>query len=201
MLKLGKNRTHKNKKGRMATTSVHPNETLIQKLYKGLQTKDGEAMASCYHPDAHFSDPMFPSLKGTQVGDMWRMLSGRSKNEIKVEVTNIKVDDNKGSAHWEAWYAYDGRSVHNIIDATYEFKDGLIIRHIDSFDLYAWEKQALGFMGTLLGWTSFMQGSIRAKVATSLENFSKKRAESKDQDKKTEINKNLEAVNPSVVDD
>jgi hypothetical protein len=48
----------------------HPNVALINKLYDGLRNKVGEQMASCYTPDAEFSDSVFQSLKGDQVGDM-----------------------------------------------------------------------------------------------------------------------------------
>ena len=34
-------------------------------------------MADCYHPDVHFSDPVFPSLKGDEARGMWRMLCER----------------------------------------------------------------------------------------------------------------------------
>ena len=59
-----------------------------------------------------------------------------------------------GRAHWVATYTYSatGRPVENRIDATFEFRDGRIVRHRDRFDLYRWARQALGPKGLLLGW-------------------------------------------------
>ena len=36
-----------------------PHVELIERLYDGLDRHDGEAMVSCYAPDAIFSDPAF----------------------------------------------------------------------------------------------------------------------------------------------
>ena len=54
-----------------------------------------------------------------------------------------------GRAHWDATYTYSatGRRVDNRIDATFAFRDGLIVRHDDRFDLWRWARQALGVQG------------------------------------------------------
>ena len=58
----------------------------------------------------------------------------------KVVASNIKADDQTGSAHWDADYTFSAtkRKVHNSIDAQFEFEGGLIKRHRDSFDLKVW---------------------------------------------------------------
>lgn len=86
-------------------------------------------MAACYHPEVHFSDPVFADLRGEEAGDMWRMLCGRA-TDLRIEFDEVTVDEDRGSAHWEAWYTFStGRKVHNVIDASFEFSDGLILRH------------------------------------------------------------------------
>ena len=55
------------------------NEELIHTLYRAFQRKDGAAMAACYHPDATFRDEVF-TLRGKQVGAMWRMLCEGAKD-------------------------------------------------------------------------------------------------------------------------
>lgn len=141
----------------------------ITRLYQGLGTRDHALMARCYAPDATFGDPVFPDLRGAQVGAMWRMLCERA-TDLRVEVADIHASDGAGRAHWEAWYTYGGtgRKVHNVIDATFELRDGLIVRHRDRFDLYAWARQALGLKGLLLGWAPPVQGAIRAQAAAAL---------------------------------
>jgi hypothetical protein len=64
--------------------------------------------------------------------------------------------------------------VHNLIDASFVFADGKIVRHIDTFDLYRWARQALGLKGRLLGWAPPVQNAIRAQAARGLEAFVRK---------------------------
>jgi hypothetical protein len=86
--------------------------------------------------------------------------------DFKVIYSDIKTNTNKGSAHWEAFYRYSktGRRVHNKIDATFEFKDGLIIKHTDRFNLHKWAKQAMGFKGLLLGGTGFFKKKLNTQT-------------------------------------
>lgn len=141
----------------------------ITRLYQGLGTRDHALMARCYAPDATFGDPVFPDLRGPAVTAMWRMLCERA-TDLRVEASGIHASDGAGQAHWEAWYTYSatGRKVHNVIDATFELRDGLIVRHRDRFDLHRWAHQALGLKGLLLGWAPPVQGAIRAQAASAL---------------------------------
>lgn len=129
-------------------------------------------MAECYGPGAEFSDPVFQNLRGPEVAGMWRMLCERG-TDLRIEYSAVTAQDQRGSAHWEAWYTFSatGRPVHNVIDAAFEFENGLIRRHIDRFDLYAWTRQALGLKGVLLGWSPPVQNAIRTQAKRSLEKF------------------------------
>ena len=111
-----------------------------------------------------FSDEVFVDLEGERAAGMWRMLCERGK-DLKIEFSDIEADDSTGRAHWEAWYTFSStrRPVHNRIDARFEFKDGKIIRHRDSFDFWAWARQALGPIGVLLGWSGFLRNRVRRK--------------------------------------
>ena len=153
-------------------TSAHLNAQLIETLYTALQRRDGAAMAACYHPDARFSDPVFPDLQGPRAGAMWKMLCERASTLV-VEFRDVAADDHTGRAHWEAKYLFSatGRHVHNVIEATFEFRDGLIARHIDRFDLWKWSGMALGGKGKLLGWAPFVHRAIRKQAARGLQQF------------------------------
>lgn len=147
------------------------NEALIHSFYEAFARRDGEAMAACYAPHAHFFDPAFGDLHGPEVGAMWRMLCGRAE-DLKVSHGDVVADSAAGSAHWEADYTFrTGRGVHNSIDAVFHFDDGLIADHRDNFDLYAWARQAIGPVGLLLGWTPLIQGRIRSQARAGLEEF------------------------------
>lgn len=154
---------------------MHPNAELINRFYEAFARRDGAAMAACYHPAVHFSDPVFPDLNGPAAGAMWRMLTERGK-DLRIEHRDVQADDVAGSAHWEAWYTFSatGRAVHNVIDARFAFKDGLIVNHEDSFDFYRWSRQALGATGLLLGWTPMVKGKVRGQAAAGLAKFMEK---------------------------
>jgi ketosteroid isomerase-like protein len=148
---------------------------LIRTFYGAFQRRDHAAMAACYAPDAAFSDPVFRDLRGARIGAMWRMLCERG-TDLRIEASGIEADIDRGRARWDAWYTFSatGRPVHNIIQASFQFRDGFIQSHIDSFDLYAWARQALGLKGLLLGWTPFVQSAIRSQAARGLDAFIRK---------------------------
>ena len=143
---------------------------LIEDFYTAFAAHDSAAMAACYHPDVRFSDPVFTDLRGARAGGMWEMLCEGGK-DLKVEFRDVSADESTGRAHWDAWYTFSGtgRAVHNPIDASFEFQDGKIIRHTDSFDLHAWASQALGLPGRLFGGLPFFQKKIRATAMSRLE--------------------------------
>lgn len=130
-------------------------------------------MVSCYHDNIQFQDPAFGVLKGEDAKKMWRMLMKRSNGNIKITFDRVQANEKTGSAHWVAEYLFTqtGRKVVNIISAQFEFQDGKIIKHTDTFDLWKWSKQALGWKGALLGWTGFFQKKIRERSRKLLEDW------------------------------
>ena len=156
---------------------MHPHAALIDRFYKAFAAGDAEAMVACYHPEVHFSDPVFTDLRGDRAGAMWRMLTARAKDFSLVH-SDVSADDREGRAHWEADYTFSatGRRVHNVIDARFTFRDGKIIRHVDTFDLYRWATMALGLQGRLLGWLPPVQNGIRKKAAAGLDAWIARRA-------------------------
>ena len=150
---------------------MNDNERLIERFYRAFAARDPEDMAGCYHPDVHFTDEVF-DLHGAEAGQMWRMLCERGK-DLVIEFGAIEAGDAAGRAHWDATYSYGpaGRRVRNSIDARFEFRDGRIVRHVDSFDFWKWSRQALGMPGLLLGWSGFLRSKVRATAARRLEEF------------------------------
>jgi len=145
---------------------------LINDFYVAFQNMDAEKMCACYHNDIEFEDPAFGKLKGDSAKNMWRMLCQNAK-DLKIEFSDITVNENGGTAHWEAYYTFSktGRKVHNIINAKFEFKDGKISKHTDTFNLHKWAKQAIGFKGLLLGGTAFFKKKLNQQTNLLLNKF------------------------------
>ena len=146
-------------------------QELVQRFYAAFDRRDGDAMAACYAPDAHYSDPVFTNLRGEEPGAMWRMLTGRAR-DLEVTLADHDADDERGSAHWLADYTFStGRRVHNDIRAEFRFEDGLIAEHRDSFSFYAWARQALGPAGLALGWTPMLRSTVQREARAGLDEF------------------------------
>ncbi len=151
---------------------MHVNERLIHGFYTCFQQLDANGMVECYAPDIAFYDPVFTQLKGKEVSAMWHMLGSRAK-KFSLTFRDIDADTNRGSAHWEATYLFSktGRMVTNVIEAEFEFRDGLIVDHKDNFSFWRWSRQALGAPGLLLGWTPMVRNKVRAEARKGLDDF------------------------------
>jgi len=145
------------------------NLDLITRFYEAFAKRDATTMAASYADDATFSDPAFPGLDARGVRGMWTMLTQRAGDDFRVEFRDVTDT----SAHWEAWYTFaaTGKKVHNVIEATFVIRDGLIVSHTDDFDFHTWSKQALGLPGLLLGWTGLLQKKVQTTARGQLEKF------------------------------
>ena len=145
------------------------NAALIERFYSAFARRDVETMLACYRNDVVFRDPVFGDLAGAEVRAMWRMLNARAV-DLAIEFDRVTAGEHTGSAHWDARYTYSstGRPVLNRIDAAFEFRDGLIARHVDRFNLWRWAAMALGAKGALLGWLPPVRAAIRARAAKGL---------------------------------
>nr|WP_068892742.1 nuclear transport factor 2 family protein [Pedobacter panaciterrae] len=148
------------------------NEELIRHFYTSFQNKDVKAMQDCYADNATFSDSVFTNLNAKQVRSMWAMLI-KSGKDMRIEFKNISGNQTGGSAEWDAYYTFSatGNKVMNQIKASFLIENGKITKHTDNFNFYKWAKQALGFIGLVLGWTTFLRNKIRTKAKGNLETF------------------------------
>jgi ketosteroid isomerase-like protein len=146
-------------------------DELIQRFYTAFNDHDGHTMAAAYAPEAHFWDPVFQDLSGTEAGAMWRMLTGRA-DDLTVELAEHSSDGDSGTAHWIAHYTFTqtGRKVVNDIHATFRFQDGLIAEHRDEFDFTRWARQAIGVAGLLPP----VRSTVRKKARAGLDEYMQK---------------------------
>ena len=152
------------------------NNELVEKFYTSFSNGNVKEMTNCYHKDITFQDPAFGILKGNRAVKMWEMLLSRSTESIKISFDNIQTSLEKGTSNWTAEYVFGAknRKVSNLVRANFRFKDGKIIEHIDTFDLWKWSQQALGISGYLIGWTPFMKKKIQKTTKKQLDSFIKK---------------------------
>lgn len=149
------------------------NSELIKKFYTSFSDGNIKGMIACYHKDITFQDPAFGRLKGERAVKMWQMLLSQKKANTKITFNNIQASSKNGKANWTAEYIYEKRKVINKVSAEFKFKDGKIIEHIDTFDLWKWTKQAMGITGYLIGWTSFIKSKIQSTTNQKLDTFIK----------------------------
>jgi hypothetical protein len=145
---------------------------LIEQFYTAFQRGDYRTMQSMYHPRATFSDPVFQNLDAEKTKAMWEMLLS-SAQDLKITFHSVQSQGTTANCQWEAWYTFSrtNRKVHNIIEASFQFEEGLILRHVDAFDLWRWSRMALGISGALLGWSPIVRRKIRRTAAERLAAF------------------------------
>ena len=134
-------------------------------------------MAAAYHPDATFSDPVFPrSRPRRHRGDVGDALRARDRPHDRT-LGDLRRRRERAAPTGIATYTYTAtkRRVVNRIDATFAFRDGLILRHDDRFSLYRWMRQAFGLNGVLAGWLPPVQRAVRAQAAKALAAYRAKR--------------------------
>ncbi len=158
------------------------NAALIERFYEAFAVFDSDTMQACYAEDAKFEDPVFNLHGREQIGAMWRMLCetirDKSRDAWRLDTSRIVSEGNSGRAHWEPHYRFSatGRLVHNVVDATFTFRDGLIATHRDAFNFWRWSRQALGPVGALLGWSPMLRSKVRAQAASNLAAFAARRS-------------------------
>ncbi len=153
------------------------NEQLIEKFFRAFAEGNYIKMQQCYHANAHFSDPVFPDLRGNKIKAMWHMLCESGK-DLKINYGGFVTEKNSVKANWDAIYTFGKtkRVVHNFVRSIFTIKDGVIIAQRDSFNLWRWSRMALGTPGIFLGWSSLLQGKIKTNASEQLNRFIEKHA-------------------------
>jgi ketosteroid isomerase-like protein len=148
------------------------NRALIERLYEALDRGDGETMSACYAADARFEDPAFGELNGGEIGGMWRMLTSRA-TDLSVELRSNDADEATGSANWIATYTFTatGRPVVNDVQASFRFRDGLIVEHVDEFNFRRWARQAFGPAGNAIALLPPLRVRARKAAVKQLADF------------------------------
>lgn len=148
---------------------------VIHDFFEAFKRKDFKAMQACYHEQASFTDPVFGTLNVDQVRAMWDMLLSRNK-DLQLDYHIISFHNGQTVVEWVATYTFTAtqRQVRNVVQSTFTLKDQKILVQKDKFDLWKWSAMALGFSGTLLGWTPLFKNKLRSTAAAGLKKFMEK---------------------------
>jgi hypothetical protein len=154
----------------------HENARLLEKFFEALQKEKHLTIADCYHQDATFTDIAFDLHGKKQIHAMWHMICD---TDLRLSYNVENADARNGSARWVADYTFKDngteRKVHNELRSSFEFKDGLIIKHTDDCDARKWAMQALGPVKGIAAW---LVPTLRQKKAKEkLEGFISKNPE------------------------
>ena len=147
----------------------------VRAFYDAFGRGDATAMNACYATDIVFTDPVFATIEGDRPRAMWTMLCAALRDfSLTYEIASVAGD--VAVVDWIASYTYTatGRPIRNIVRSTLTVHDGRIVRQTDRFDLWRWSAQALGPVGTLLGWSPQIRQRIRATAAARLAAFESK---------------------------
>ena len=150
------------------------NREAITTFYNAFRNKDSKTMASCYHPDATFCDPVFSDLSYDELTAMWAMLCERGEN-LTIRFEEPFRRDEQYIVAWTADYEFGTkkRRVLNQITANIVCVDGKIFRHRDEFSFFRWSVQAFGPVAFLTGWTPFFKNKVQAGAMKSLAKYMK----------------------------
>ena len=131
--------------------SAEANKQLIERFYSAFGQKDGHAMAECYAPDVHFSDPVFPDLSGPRAGAMWDMLT-QAPGDLRIELLDHDADEKHGSAQWRAHYVFSqtGRPVVKAVERA-AHADPMAVGPTESDLTVIWHGPGLGMSHPSLG--------------------------------------------------
>lgn len=148
-------------------------EQTIHQLYTALTDGEISKIDSCYATTVKFHDPIFGVLNNDEVPAMWKMLIERSNRNLKIQYNIITINEYTATVEWKANYTFGKkkRNIENQIRSHFHFKEGLIIKQNDDFNIWNWCKQAFGGYGFFLGWTGYMQHKIQVKALSSLKKY------------------------------
>lgn len=151
------------------------NELIATSFYNAFADKNAAAMNKLYHNTLRFEDPAFGKLDYAQTCAMWSMLCDSAK-DLVINFTIINSDDDSVTTKWLADYNFSktNRMVHNEIIAVMKIEDGLIIEHIDTFNLHKWARQALGLKGYIMGGTKFFKNKLHQQTGSQLQRYIQK---------------------------
>lgn len=141
---------------------------IVKEFYKALSKGDYQKVNSLYHDDAKYRDEIF-DLRGKEINALWYTATRPEMNLI-AHCKSLKVDGDRVTTDWNISYTIDTLNRKVELDETgvFQFQDGKIINHKDSYDFWSWCAQSLGFIGKALGWSQWLKNRVRNQAKKSV---------------------------------
>jgi SnoaL-like domain len=145
---------------------------VAERFYEAFMVRDFYTMGLLYASHASFSDPVFPRLTAQGARLMWQMLLSEAE-DLEIDVKILEDTPDRARVDWTARYTFTPtkRVVVNRVHTEMVIAAGKIVQQVDSFSLWRWSGQALGWKGWLLGFTPIVQDKVRGQAARSLKEF------------------------------
>ena len=152
-------------------------ESTIRRYTDALVRHDGNALLSCYHRHASFSDHIHPDLRAERVEGLLRFRLARIE-AVQAETVWLAGDERKAQMLWRVrWRARSsdglaaGRTRSLRVMSTFTFWEDEIVRQVDEFAPWAYLRQVHGLSGLVLGWLPGRLAGERERAALALDRF------------------------------
>jgi ketosteroid isomerase-like protein len=126
-----------------------------QRLFSALTRRDPAGIVACYDRSGSFSSPIAGDIRRQDLEAFWRSVFKRTRDN---ELTFAIMDAGLTHARVEGCASYvllaSGRNVSCPFVSMLHVRDGLVRRHVDFFDAWAWAQMAFGASGLVLGWSN-----------------------------------------------
>lgn len=141
---------------------------LLARFFGALAARDAERLATCYHPLATYSSPVFPDLRGALPAAMWRLALARA-TDLRIDWDVAFADPRKAQVKWTGRWREGAAERRLAVASTLSIWDGRIVRHVDEFRFPAFAAQTVGLSGRLLAWNGAWRRRLQRRLRARLE--------------------------------
>jgi hypothetical protein len=152
-------------------------EPAVRRLLHGLASHDAGLLLSVYHPQASYTDPVHPDIRGARLGWLIRYRLAHFEH-LQGEPLWIRGDERKGQMQWRLSWRRRGATGQGRLTllTTFSFWEDAIVRQVDEFQPWACLRQTRGLSGLALGWLPGRLSTEQRRAAAGLDRFIQRQA-------------------------
>ena len=147
------------------------NEQTIIHFLDSFSKRDFEEMNRMYSDDIVFFDPKVGLLREGIAKKLWKYQYENVNNFSFSFGEVIQVDEEYYTCENIILYRHPQtkRKIKDKRKSYFRMENGKIVEQSDAFKFYAWNRQAFGIMGWVLGWSTFFQKRVKNNILSSLQ--------------------------------